>query len=71
MPRKRIYASKTERQRIWRTVKKIHNSPLSEHAIKQGEAEARLIAAKLTERGIAATVEQRGDVWIVRKEGSE
>lgn len=67
----KTYTDARQRKRVWSRANKFAASPVHEIAIERGEAEARLIAAKLTERGIAATAEQRGDVWIVRKEGSE
>lgn len=71
MSRKRIYASKTERQRIWRSVNRIHASVLNEHAVEQGEAEARLIVRRLDARGVAAEVVERAGKWIVRKTKGE
>lgn len=67
----KTYTDARQRKRVWWRTRQFAASPLREIAIEQGEAEARLIAAKLTERGIAAVAEQREDVWIVRKEGSE
>lgn len=63
----KTYDDERQRKRVWWRTRQFAASPLREIAIERGEAEARLIAAKLTERGIAATVEQRGDAWIVRK----
>lgn len=65
----KTYTDARQRKRVWSRAKKFAASLVREIAIKQGEAEARLIAAKLTERGIAATAEQRKGKWIVRKEG--
>lgn len=71
MPRKRIYANKTERQRIWRAANRIHASVLNEHVVEHGEAEARLIVRRLDARGVAAEAVERAGKWIVRKGESE
>lgn len=71
MPRPKIFANSNQRHRVWSRARTFAASPVREIAVKQGETEARLIVARLAKRGIAATAEQRGEVWIVRKEGSE
>lgn len=64
----KTYADARQRKRVWSRANEFAKSPLREIAIRQGEQEASLIAAKLTARGIAAVAEKRGETWIVRKE---
>jgi len=71
MPRAKLYADHTERQRINKAAARLLASPLRSIQVRRGEADAKLIVRwfALRKRTEQVEAEEVGGKWIVRIKG--